>query len=343
MAATLTVLTALSLPQLPAWALPVQLSVFVLLAGRCYQLARRRAEFQTFPQRRFLRTLRNAHRRVRILDTYSTLFLLESSRRLQFLDGLKNVVRQGGRVEILLLDPRSPRTEERVAALRDVLAIGEYEERMEDNLRELYILWEGLGPELQHRFKVRLFTTFPGATCYQTDDQMLTSLYPPLRGSDAAPHLLAHRKSPVGQFVENRFTALWENAPDFLDHMRCRVEFAGRGSDHAVRADSRFIGLNGTLYLSLDDDSLGSMTDPYTSVADLTSGLQPIEVVMPAPDGGLRKRFRVRTVPKQDDLEHHNVTTALRRKYGRLAEGDTILALAHPETGAEPEFLPLCC
>jgi hypothetical protein len=332
--AVLTVMAVRGAYQLPVWAVPLQTAVFVLLVWRCHQLMQGAPRYYRFPVNLYLRELGKARDTAKILDTYSTLFW-DTSRRQDFVDRFRKLVEGGGRVQVLLLDADSADAAERMEALRGELPASEYEERMEANLRELYLLRQSLSSSARDRFQVRLIESFPGITCYQVDNYILTSLYPPVQRACEAPQLWVRRDSAVGWLVQRRFDDLWGASTDFLPRMSRDVEFSPAGTGRAVLAETRFVGYNGTLYLALEDLDLAEQAERQHLV----------EVLVPDEDDRVRKRYRARVVSQDQDpdvREHERVAYALHRKYGDLVNGHAIFALALSDpAGALPP--PIGC
>lgn len=267
--------------------------------------------FGRFPADYFLEQLRFARHRVRILDTYTAL-LADQDRRGAALDRLRAVVNAGGNVQILLLDAESDTVGQRTRALEDTLNPRVYRHRLQDNLRELYLLTNELQNCVSGRLQVKLIDSLPPITCYQCDDRILTTFVPLALPTDDAPQSLVPARGSTGQFVDRVFDNLWNHGDTLEDRMFCTLNVgAGYPSPKTTRA--RYVALDGsdTRYLAVVDPEL----------ARAASVLDVIEADLPDEEGTRAPRlYRPRAID-EDPLLFEALSIAIYLKYGNV-EGD---------------------
>lgn len=170
-------------------------------------------EHDRFDQGGFIDRMRETHRNIRILDTWT--LLLEARNRMRTFTAMREALDQGAAIRVLLLDPNSAAAQQRAEELErrqiDVAA------QIMDNLRQLYLFRDQLdSPEMKSRLKVCVYDASPSIQLYQWDDRALISFFPIGKVSFDVPQLEVDMASPWGQFVDRRFDELW----DHRDHIR---------------------------------------------------------------------------------------------------------------------------
>jgi len=170
-------------------------------------------EHDRFDQASFIDRMRETHRNIRILDTWT--LLLERRNRSRTFDAMREALDQGATIRVLLLDPNSAaalqRTEELERREIDVAA------QIMDNLRQLYLFRHQLqSPEMKSRLKVCVYDASPSIQLYQWDDRALISFFPIGEVSFDVPQLEVDMASPWGQFVDRRFDELWDQRDHVL-------------------------------------------------------------------------------------------------------------------------------
>ncbi|MEV6637847.1 hypothetical protein AB0M54_44685 [Actinoplanes sp. NPDC051470] len=170
-------------------------------------------EHDRFDQAAFVDRMRETHRNIRILDTWT--LLLEDRTRTRTFSAMRKALDQGATIRVLLLDPSSAaaqqRAEELVRRQIDVAA------QIMDNLRQLYLFRDQLdSPEVKSRLKVCVYDASPSIQLYQWDHRALISFFPIGKVSFDVPQLEVDMASPWGQFVDRRFDELW----DHQEHVR---------------------------------------------------------------------------------------------------------------------------
>lgn len=170
-------------------------------------------EHDRFDQAGFIDRMRETHRNIRILDTWT--LLLEGRSRARTFEAMREALDQGATIRVLLLDPDSAAAQQRAEELErrqiDVAA------QIMGNLRQLQHFRARLdSPDLKSRLKVRVYDASPSIQLYQWDSRALISFFPIGKMSFDVPQLEVDMASPWGQFVDRRFGELWEQG----DHIR---------------------------------------------------------------------------------------------------------------------------
>ncbi|MEU4420235.1 hypothetical protein AB0F81_06385 [Actinoplanes sp. NPDC024001] len=170
-------------------------------------------EHDRFDQATFIDRMRETHRNIRILDTWT--ILLEGRARARTFSAMREALNQGATIRVLLLDPNSAAAQQRAEELErrqiDVAA------QIMENLRHLYLFREQLDShEQRSRLKVCVYDASPSIQLYQWDGRALISFFPIGKVSFDVPQLEVDMASPWGQFVDRRFDELWDHG----DHIR---------------------------------------------------------------------------------------------------------------------------
>jgi hypothetical protein len=180
---------------------------------------------------------------VRVLHTFSRLFAPPFDAR--FMQATTELLRRGGRVQILLLDPDSPAAAQRTAELRGHRRVGP---EVRQNLRLLAAYRQTLDEELRQRFQVRLYSAAPSVAIYQWDERLLVSFLPLGGLSGDNTQLEVSVVSPLGNFVAERFDELWASSTPIQDYMELRLAVV---DDGGIREYSpRFVVVDGNRYVA---------------------------------------------------------------------------------------------
>ncbi|MEV6349129.1 DUF5919 domain-containing protein [Actinoplanes sp. NPDC051851] len=193
-------------------------------------------EHARFDETSFIEQMRDTHRDVRILDTWT--ILLEGRSRLRTFDAMRKALDHGATIRVLLLDPDSAAARQRADELErrqiDVAA------QIMENLRQLHLFRAELDDT--GRLQVRVYDASPSIQLYQWDGRALISFFPIGKLSFDVPQLEVDMASPWGQFVDRRFDELWEQ------------------SDH-IHSLERYWSL--TVTLTQGDEDLDTVAVPY--------------------------------------------------------------------------------
>ncbi|MEV6302859.1 hypothetical protein AB0M02_25825 [Actinoplanes sp. NPDC051861] len=170
-------------------------------------------EHERFDQATFIDRMRETHRNIRILDTWT--ILLDGRSRARTFSAMREALGQGATIRVLLLDPNSAAAQQRADELErrqiDVAA------QIMANLRQLQQFRDELdGPEQRSRLRVSVYDASPSIQLYQWDGRALISFFPIGKVSFDVPQLEVDMASPWGQFVDRRFDELWDHG----DHIR---------------------------------------------------------------------------------------------------------------------------
>lgn len=149
-----------------------------------------------------------ASRQVQILTTFSN--LLDHAVTERFLRQLRGALERGTRVEILLLNPGSLAVDVRQQELAGSTVRLNVQREIMRNLRRLGAFAESLGVGERHYFEVRLYDASASITLYRWDERALVSFLPIGRFSEFGAQLEVTTRSPLGEFLEQRFRDLWE-------------------------------------------------------------------------------------------------------------------------------------
>jgi hypothetical protein len=146
---------------------------------------------------------------VQILTTFSNLLDQPSTDR--FLRVLAGALARSARVQILLLNPGSLAAEQRQQELATPSLRANVQREIMRNVRRLTQFAASLGEGDRPRFEVRLYNASASITLYRWDDRALVSFLPIGRFSEHGAQLEVTMRSPLGEFVEQRFQELWEH------------------------------------------------------------------------------------------------------------------------------------
>jgi hypothetical protein len=179
---------------------------------------------------------------VRILDTYSN--LLDGPHTQDFFQAVKRALQRQAIVQILLLDPDSSPATPRGHQLDDP---DTYREIM-SNLRILHHFRNTELPlSLRNKFRVHVYQAPPLVTMYRWDDKAMVSFPSPSKFFSQGAQLEVTISSPLGEFANKQFNALWNAGTDLERFMYLPVTLAGLdiADSHLVE----FVTLNNRIYL----------------------------------------------------------------------------------------------
>lgn len=165
------------------------------------EVARRPEEriLAAFPHQEFVSGVAGARRRVRIMSAWP--YVMDLPWRDTFLAALRECIRHGTHVQILVLDPLSPAAEQRRNDLRgrvDVAGV------IAETLVALQQFGQTLGPGAGDRFGVRVYSVLPPARLYLFDQRALCSFFS--SGNDVGTdtrHYDTSVLSGLARFVES--------------------------------------------------------------------------------------------------------------------------------------------
>ncbi|GAA0401538.1 hypothetical protein Acor_38380 [Acrocarpospora corrugata] len=264
-------------------------------------------EHPLFDDQRFSEHVRAAERVVAVMDVGSHLLEGQASRE-RFLECLRVALRSGATARVLLLDPSSTAAEQREEEIRPVRV----RDVICDNLRYLDLFTRTIPEPLRPRFQVRIYDALPSIQLYRWDDKGLISFFPIGVRASASPHLEVVMSSPLGEFVHERFEALWHHPSTrpLTEYMELPVSVRHAGiviHECAVR----FIELDGTRYIE-GARMLAQLTD---------HGIHGLDLVLED------RIFTLSRVSAEDDADHAPVNQAFRLKYGRSSLGESTLIM----------------
>lgn len=180
---------------------------------------------------------------VRVLDTFSN--LLDGPHTPRFFEAAERALRREAIVQVLLLDPDSPAAAQRAQELGDA-------ELRREIMRNLRVLWEFrstvLPERLRRGFEVRVYSASPSIALYRWDDKALVSFFPLGRLSGQGAQLEVTVSSPLGEFVNERFNAIWAAGRDIDEFMLMPITV--RGAQPVRDFEVEYVEVDGLLYIA---------------------------------------------------------------------------------------------
>lgn len=249
----------------------------------------------------------NSREAVAILETFTS--MLEGPYTNRFLAALRVALANGATVRVLLLDPDSPAVRMRAEELRRSDAAV----AIMNNLFHFGRLQQQLPPASRSRLRVRLYSTAPSVQMYRWDDKAYISFFPVSGKTFDAQQIEAFVNTPLGEFVDDRFTELWETAPvrDLDSCLSLQLCLRQDGRDLET-CEARYVRVDGTWYIA------GS--DLVRNVA--RHGLAGLSVVLQRPEVA----GQAFALGEADELEpgiYHRALQLFRAKYGLDHRDDT--------------------
>jgi len=146
---------------------------------------------------------------VQILTTFSN--VLDHPATDRFLRGVREALARQAQVRILLLNPTSLAADLRQQELAGGNLRLSVQREIMRNLRRLAPFADELSERERSRFEVRLYDASASITLYRWDDRGLVSFLPIGRFSEFGSQLEVSMRSPLGEFIEQRFQELWDD------------------------------------------------------------------------------------------------------------------------------------
>jgi hypothetical protein len=195
-----------------------------------------------------------------------------------------------------------------------------------NNLYQFGRLQQQLTASARARLQVRTYATAPSVQMYRWDDKAFISFFPVSGKTFDAQQIEAFVSTPLGEFVDDRFTELWETAPvrdlDSCLSLELCLRQAGRDLESC---EARYVRVDGTWYIA------GS--DLVRNVA--RHGLTGLSVVLQRPEAA----GQTFTLGEADELEPevYHRAPALPRKYGLDHRDDTESQVIFNLVGPTPQ------
>ncbi|MDI6097065.1 hypothetical protein QLQ12_00390 [Actinoplanes sp. NEAU-A12] len=276
-------------------------------------------EHERFDQATFIDRMRETDRNIRILDTWT--ILLDGRTRARTFSAMREALEQGATIRVLLLDPNSAAAQQRAEELErrqiDVTA------QIMDNLRNLHAFREQLdGPDMRSRLKVCVYDASPSIQLYQWDGRALISFFPIGKVSFDVPQLEVDMASPWGQFVDRRFSELWDHG----DHIRTLDRYwrltvtLARGGKRLQAVPVPYVSAADGIYI----DGTGHLANQLAEQVLHDQGEQPagtaafgaLAVWPPRRSGQQTRHFDVIRLNGRQELGPAEVLALFDKKYG---------------------------
>lgn len=171
---------------------------------------------------------------IRILETFT--FLINEHPR-EFTTAIKQALKNGAKVEILLFHPFSEGAIKRAQQLKGQVDV---QGELQKNLARLYDLQSTLAEHDKKNFTVKIYTALPSIAMYRCGDWAYVSLFPIEKRADRAPNLHVPIDTPLGSYVDDAFDELWAGTPEtptilLTSHMRLHIgaTFSGTYTSHS--------------------------------------------------------------------------------------------------------------
>ncbi len=262
-------------------------------------------EHANFDPEDFSRQVSIATDLVAMMDTGN--HLLEGGNRGKFLTALRQAMRNGSKVRILLLDPDSAAASQRSEEIRPV----DVRRVIVDNLRHLNDFAGTLAERDRSRLQVRIYDASPSIQMFRWDDRALISFFPIGVRASASPHLEVQLNSPLGEFVQGRFDDLWRHPStrELTEYVAVPITVYLAGTPllscavHFVRLGEACV-IDGT-------PMVDQLTDHGTASLDIVTG-QDVQL-----DGYSGTAFRLVRVDLDTVPDRATALALFDQKYGR--------------------------
>lgn len=168
----------------------------------------------------FIDQVGTADQTVQVLTTFTN--ALENATVDRFFRAMRAALGRDAKVRILLLNPRSLAVDVRQQELDGGNVRLSVQREILLNLRRLSRFVADLGDREREGFEVRLYDASASITLYRWDDRALVSFLPIGRFSEFGGQLEVSMRSPLGEFIQERFDDLWADRAtvtmaDFMD------------------------------------------------------------------------------------------------------------------------------
>lgn len=253
------------------------------------EVARRPEEriLSAFPHQEFISGIAGARRRVRIMSAWP--YVMDLPWRDAFLAALREAVRHGTHVQLLVLDPLSPAAEQRRNDLRGTVDVAGV---IAETLVALKEFTQTLPPNLGDRFGVRIYSVLPPARLYLFDQRALCSFFS--SGNDVgtdARHYDTTVMSGLARFVDEQFDTVWDHpATRTLDRYWLLPVSSEVTRKAAVQA--QYVEVEGTVYIAsrrLVDLLFRSSATPsvvrlHVTMPDGSTSVHPVDITLRGED-----------------------------------------------------------
>jgi len=160
--------------------------------------------------RRFIEQSAMARRQVQVFSTFTD--LLQNRDTDVFLMNMRTLLRKGVHVDFLLLHPDSLTADQRQRELRGLGA--DVASLIIENIHTLNDFAATLPEASARNLSVRLYDASASVIMYRWDDRSLISFLAPDRLAEEGTHLEIDLRSPIGAFIDTRFSDIWSQAED---------------------------------------------------------------------------------------------------------------------------------
>ena len=187
-------------------------------------------EIRNLPYSEFIENVRRAKKgdRIRILETFSSSI---NEYYTEFAMAIREAIKKGAEVEVLLFHPYSDGAKRRAEQLRERADVPE---GIRKNLAHFYELESTIEYVDKKSLKVKLYTALPSIQMYRCGEWAYVSLFPIGERSDRSPNLKVPMDNPFGSYIDDTFEALWrgtDEAPTIplRAHMRLQLDSPSPG------------------------------------------------------------------------------------------------------------------
>ncbi|MER5635961.1 hypothetical protein ABT095_03270 [Kitasatospora sp. NPDC002227] len=249
--------------------------------------------------RRFLEQTEQARRQVQILTTFTP--LLQEGYAERFLLNVRRLLRSQVQVEVLVANPDSltMQQRQRELAVRGDDVMG----GIHENIQTLHRFVSELPAEEAAHLSVRIYDASASVIMHRWDDRSLISFLPTDRLAEEGSHLEIPMNSPIGAFVEARYSELWSDAATIsLDEfMTTRLTLLGDGRPGTPLA-GHYVTVDGAVFVA-SPGIIAAQALHRERALQVHDGSAAYDVVVLDPD---------------DTENHGQLLAAFRRKYGKI-------------------------
>jgi hypothetical protein len=245
---------------------------------------------------------------VAILETWTS--MLEGPYVDRFLLALRSALINGATVQVLLLDPDSP-----AARLRgEELSRRDASIAIMGNLHYFARLQNELAEPARTRLQVRIYTSSPSVQMYRWDDKAFISFFPVKGSTFDTQQIEAFVSTPLGEFVHDRFEALWDASPvrDLDGALSLRLSLCH--ADGGLEACD-------ALYVQVDSRWYVAGVNLVRQVARY--GLHGLTVLLPDRPEAAAEVYALGEADELEPAIYYRVVQLFRAKYGLDSRQDT--------------------
>ena len=189
------------------------------------------SELPDLPLDSFIGELHSA-KQIRILETFTRL-ATDSQMRKKFCTEVKDALRNGAEVQILLIHPYSEGAKQRAEELARA-QIDDVHEQIQRSLAQFYKLQKEVSSDQsidnsQRNFQIRLYDASPAIAMHMWDRDAYLSFFPVKQRSDDAPNLKISMATTFGHYAAAKFDELWNHGGTIplSSHMELKVVIPG--------------------------------------------------------------------------------------------------------------------